>query len=72
MIAILLQQLVVKDNSMQVFKYKMITIAAFWALTALMVFSFPLSNQALEKTLSDNHVSEQKLILVSSESFKNS
>jgi len=56
---------------MQVFKSKMITIVAFWALTGLLVLSLPLSAQDFKKTISDNHISEQKLTLVPSENLQN-
>ena len=56
---------------MQVFNSKMITIIAFWALTGLLVLSLPLSDQDLKKTISDNHISEQKLTLVPSENLQN-
>lgn len=49
----------------------MITIVAFWALTGLLVLSLPLSDQDFKKTISDNHISKQKLTLVPLENLQN-
>lgn len=52
---------------MKVLKCKVITIAAFWLLTGLMVLSIPLNDTALEKPLSSQSTSEQKIALMESE-----